>query len=51
MVNSQEKAKPALAILAAVTVCHTLNDSMQSLLPAIYPILKKAFHLDFGRSD
>jgi FSR family fosmidomycin resistance protein-like MFS transporter len=49
MVSSQEKAKPALAILAAVTVCHTLNDSMQSLLPATYPILKNAFHLDFAQ--
>jgi FSR family fosmidomycin resistance protein-like MFS transporter len=26
-----------------------LNDSMQSLLPATYPILKSAFHLDFAQ--
>jgi len=49
MVKVQEKAKPALAILGAVTVCHMLNDSMQSLLPATYPILKSVFHLDFGQ--
>jgi FSR family fosmidomycin resistance protein-like MFS transporter len=36
-------------ILAALSVCHLLNDMMQSLLPAIYPILKSNFGLDFGQ--
>jgi MFS transporter, FSR family, fosmidomycin resistance protein len=39
----------AIAILAALSVCHLLNDMMQSLLPAIYPILKTTFGLDFGQ--
>jgi FSR family fosmidomycin resistance protein-like MFS transporter len=30
-------------------VSHMLNDLIQSLLPAIYPILKSNFHLDFGQ--
>jgi FSR family fosmidomycin resistance protein-like MFS transporter len=34
-------------VLAAVSFCHVLNDMMQSLLPAIYPILKTSFHLNF----
>jgi FSR family fosmidomycin resistance protein-like MFS transporter len=34
-------------VLGAVSLCHCLNDMMQSLLPAIYPILKSAYHLDF----
>jgi FSR family fosmidomycin resistance protein-like MFS transporter len=36
-------------ILVAVSVCHLLNDMVQSLLPSIYPILKSSFHLSFGQ--
>ncbi|WP_338016696.1 MFS transporter [Oleomonas cavernae] len=36
-------------ILLAVSFCHFLNDLMQSLLPAIYPMLKSNFALDFGQ--
>jgi FSR family fosmidomycin resistance protein-like MFS transporter len=36
-------------ILAAASLGHMLNDTMQSLLPAIYPILKTSYHLDFGQ--
>ncbi|MEI2455258.1 MFS transporter [Lysobacter firmicutimachus] len=32
-----------------LSVCHLLNDMIQSLLPAIYPLLKDAFALDFGQ--
>jgi MFS transporter, FSR family, fosmidomycin resistance protein len=39
----------AIPILVAISVSHLLNDLIQSLLPAIYPILKDAFHLDFGQ--
>ena len=39
----------AFAILAAISVCHLLNDMMQSLLPAIYPMLKSDYGLDFGQ--
>jgi FSR family fosmidomycin resistance protein-like MFS transporter len=39
----------AVPILAAISVSHMLNDLIQSLLPAIYPILKSNFHLDFGQ--
>lgn len=35
------------AILCAVSLCHMMNDVMQSLLAAIYPILKADFALDF----
>jgi FSR family fosmidomycin resistance protein-like MFS transporter len=35
------------AILFAVSFCHLLNDMMQALLPAIYPTLKIAYHLNF----
>ena len=36
-------------ILAGISVCHLLNDMIQSLIPAIYPILKASFHLAFGQ--
>jgi FSR family fosmidomycin resistance protein-like MFS transporter len=35
------------AILLAVSFCHLLNDVMQSLLAAIYPMLKSDYGLDF----
>ena len=41
--------KTAFTILAAISVCHLLNDMMQSLLPAIYPMLKSNYGLDFGQ--
>src|SRR5262245_14336154 len=34
-------------VLAAISVSHLLNDTIQSLLPAIYPILKSSFQLTF----
>src|ERR1700753_37706 len=36
-------------ILAAISFSHLLNDMIQSLLPAVYPILKSNFHLDFAK--
>src|SRR4051812_851689 len=39
----------AFPILAMLSVCHLLNDMIQSLLPAIYPLLKTSFKLDFGQ--
>jgi FSR family fosmidomycin resistance protein-like MFS transporter len=39
----------ALDILIAISICHCLNDLMQSVLPAVYPILKEAYRLDFGQ--
>ncbi len=39
--------KTAFTILGAISFCHLLNDTVQSLIPAIYPILKASFHLGF----
>src|SRR5579883_2923668 len=39
----------AFSILGAISFCHLLNDMMQALLPAIYPILKGGFDLSFGQ--
>ena len=37
----------AMSILAAISFCHLLNDMMQSLLPALYPMLRGSFRLSF----
>src|SRR6201995_3812571 len=37
------------AILVSLSVCHLLNDMNQSLVPALYPILKESYSLDFGQ--
>jgi MFS transporter, FSR family, fosmidomycin resistance protein len=36
-------------VLFAISFCHLLNDMMQALLPAMYPMLKADFALDFGQ--
>ncbi|MDQ4139525.1 MAG: MFS transporter [Bacteroidota bacterium] len=36
-------------ILFAISFSHLLNDTMQSLIPAIYPLLKNSFRLDFAQ--
>jgi FSR family fosmidomycin resistance protein-like MFS transporter len=36
-------------IVFALSFAHLLNDMMQSLLPAIYPIIKESHRLDFGQ--
>jgi FSR family fosmidomycin resistance protein-like MFS transporter len=41
--------KTALAVLIAISFCHMLNDTMQSLLLSIYPMLKENYALDFGQ--
>ena len=37
------------SIVLALSFAHLLNDMMQSLLPAIYPLIKDAYGLDFGQ--
>lgn len=49
MSNDHQAPRTAFAILAAISFCHLLNDMLQSLLPAIYPLLKNSFGLDFGQ--
>jgi MFS transporter, FSR family, fosmidomycin resistance protein len=39
----------AFSVLGAVAVSHLLNDTIQALIPAIYPLLKSAFALTFAQ--
>jgi MFS transporter, FSR family, fosmidomycin resistance protein len=36
-------------ILVAISISHLLNDTIQSLIPSIYPLLKASFHLSFAQ--
>jgi FSR family fosmidomycin resistance protein-like MFS transporter len=38
---------PVFAVLWSICFCHMLNDMMQALVPAIYPLLKQNYGLDF----
>jgi FSR family fosmidomycin resistance protein-like MFS transporter len=36
-------------ILFAISLSHLLNDTIQSLIPAIYPVVKQAYNLSFSQ--
>ena len=44
-----QPTKAKYVILASISFCHLLNDMIQALLPAVYPILKGSYHLSFGQ--
>jgi FSR family fosmidomycin resistance protein-like MFS transporter len=39
----------AVRVLAAISVSHLLNDTIQSLIPSIYPVLKASFQLNYSQ--
>ena len=41
--------KTVFPILFAISFSHLLNDTIQSLIPAIYPIVKNTYHLSFSQ--
>jgi MFS transporter, FSR family, fosmidomycin resistance protein len=51
----ESPAAPAIShaatmpILFALSLTHLLNDMIQSLIPAIYPVIKTAYNLDYGQ--
>ena len=48
-VIGRPKAATVFPVLWGISICHFLNDMMQSLLPAVYPILKSGFDLNFAQ--
>lgn len=46
-VTTSQTSKPVFGILAAISSSHMINDMMQSLILAMYPILKGEFALSF----
>ena len=54
MNNKESLATPrigqtAYGILFIVSFCHLLNDTMQSMIPALFPVLKEDFSLSFAQ--
>jgi len=58
MTQAGSAARPAMAaqassttfaVILSLSFCHLLNDMMQSLVPAIYPVLKESYALSFGQ--
>ncbi|WP_374308245.1 MFS transporter [Dongia sp.] len=47
--DQHREAASARRVLLTISFCHMLNDMMQSLILAIYPMLKASFALDFGQ--
>jgi len=43
------REETAVAVLAGISLSHLLNDTVQALIPAIYPMLKAAFSLSFAQ--
>src|ERR1700733_8876801 len=37
------------SILLTISFSHLLNDTIQSLIPSIYPLVKNSFHLNFSQ--
>src|SRR6195256_4390526 len=46
-VTSAAVAGPAYVVLAGISFSHFLNDTMQSLIASVYPILKESYSLDY----
>ena len=44
---SSATQQTAVAVLIAINVCHLLNDVIQSLIVALYPMIKESLGLDF----
>jgi MFS transporter, FSR family, fosmidomycin resistance protein len=47
VVDRSRTSAPVFPVLGAISFCHMLNDTLQALLPAIYPLLKGGFDLSF----
>ena len=46
---TSERQSTAFAVLGAISLSHLLNDTIQALIPAIYPLLKSSFALSFSQ--
>ncbi len=44
-----DASRTVFGILFAISACHLINDMLQSLLPAVYPILAGRFRLSYGQ--
>jgi FSR family fosmidomycin resistance protein-like MFS transporter len=49
VIQTPKEHSPAYRVLGTAGLCHMLNDMLQSLFVAAYPIFKGNFHLSFGQ--
>ncbi|MDE2372856.1 MAG: MFS transporter, partial [Hyphomicrobiales bacterium] len=49
VIGRQKTGTTLFVVLCVISFCHFVNDLAQSLLPAIYPIVKTKFSLTFGQ--
>src|SRR5262245_43988008 len=47
--TSASANRTTFAVILSLSFCHLLNDMMQSLVPALYPILKDSYGLSFAQ--
>ena len=45
--TEQNFQKPVYSMMVAIGVCHLINDSMQAVIPAIFPLLQQDLGLSF----
>lgn len=46
---SSQKIKPVYGVLLGISVAHLLNDLLQAIIPAVYPILKAEHDLSYAQ--
>lgn len=46
-VDARKTEGTVFSVIMAISFCHMLNDTMQSLIPALYPMIKDSYQLDF----
>ena len=49
MPSSLQQTSPSFRVLIAISFCHFLNDTIQSLMLSIYPLFKTNFNLNFAQ--
>ncbi|MEI2271198.1 MFS transporter [Sphingobacterium sp. ML3W] len=49
MMIKEKETRPIFSILFAVSMVHLLNDLIQAVIPATYPLLKEEHHLSFSQ--
>src|SRR5436190_17197823 len=47
--TARQQMSTSFAVLAGISFSHLLNDTVQALVPAIYPMLKESFALTFAQ--
>ena len=43
----KQQSNPVYPIMVAIGVCHLINDSMQAVIPAMFPLLERDLGLTF----